>query len=1342
MRTTTWISAGLIIVLAVACGDDASPGQGDGSEVDTAVGDGEVSAEVGPDGSDDTNAPDTAPDTAIDTSEVAPETSEDTSGDTTPDEVDQEVVTPGELAIARGDRCDALVDFADPALPFTDEGDTSGAGDDYIYTTGAACGGPAGQSLWGDASPDLVYAFTPAITGTYRIELTPSGDYDPGLMVTDACPPIGEDGFSALTCQGASDQGQGVPEVLRVELVANTRYYLLVDGWSNDTAIAGAFALSIAIGEDCDDGLDNDDNTLVDCADPQCGDDPRCDESSYEEGCNNGADDDGDGAGDCADADCDGSPLCNEATAGSCDNGLDDEGDGRIDCADPDCDAADNCDEATYEGGCANESDDDGDGLTDCDDPDCGREAACLVVGETCETAVTLALDVPVQGTTTGRTSDYGTTSATCTVASSLSDSFGIVAPDAAYRFTPPTTGKYVFETVSDFDDAITVTSDCAFAGGSVCFGVERAGTGGERIVVDLVADVPVFVIVDGWSNSSASNSGDFTLTARRATSANAELDCADGSDGDNDGDVDCADADCAFDRAHCVEVGNCDDGVDNDGDEDVDCDDSDCRSDIVACPPPAGDNCSDPAMIDTLATELAIDTCEFGVDFMFTDDGSCVLPTFESPDAVLGFVAPADGQYLAEVRSSSVDSIVNLVLGETCPSSAVTACDGASDAFDTQRVSMSLTAGEHAWLIVSAYGDDWFEEPACGVARVAVYAVDPEVCDDESDNDRDGLADCADVDDCALAPNCNEAENGPGACGNGLDEDGDGVSDCFDIDCAGTAECPDGIPGDGCASPLEASGALWKQVVDVCNYTNAFTADETGGCQSSSGTPRDVLVRYEVAEAGDYRVRFDPGVGGASSYDALVNVVKGASCPTSPLTSCAGGSDSGDPEAVTVSAAAGEVLWVIAGGWASGCGRSEIALWKVGAEVCGDGVDNDVNGLADCADAACDQVPECIEVCDDKLDNDADGKIDCADTSCDASPLCNEAANGADACGDGEDDDQDGVADCYDPDCAEDAACPVGLVGDTCASAPRVEATTWQATFSTCGHDNDLAQSSTGGCRTMGSAGDVMVHFVAPEDGDYAVSLTSGIASTPTFDSVINVVEGEACPSGSVAACVAGVDDGVSAAVEALTLTATAGQSFWILADGYATGCGVATLAVTRLADEICDDTVDNDGDGAVDCDDTECRANEPVLCPSPAGDVCGESAIAIGALPWTDESVDTCLLARDYEPDDVSCVGYSGAEAVYRYTASEATTLRIFVQSLDTDGLGDPVDLVLSASAQCPAGGTLGSCIDSADAELDLGEEIEVAVEAGQTIYVFAAPYYGSDCTRLSIEVSEVTP
>jgi hypothetical protein len=127
-------------------------------------------------------------------------------------------------------------------------------------------------------------------------------------------------------------------------------------------------------------------------------------------------------------------------------------------------------------------------------------------------------------------------------------------------------------------------------------------------------------------------------------------------------------------------------------------------------------------------------------------------------------------------------------------------------------------------------------------------------------------------------------------------------------------------------------------------------------------------------------------------------------------------------------------------------------------AEVCNDGVDNDCNGLIDCADAACDAVQcgaatgalcvsgVCTEaVCDDGLDNDRDGLIDCADRQCDghacphgglcAGGSCVGAKSEAGQCADGVDNDQDGLIDCADPECAN-AACDDGnpcTQGDTC---------------------------------------------------------------------------------------------------------------------------------------------------------------------------------------------------------------------------------------------------------------------------------------------------------------------
>ncbi len=49
--------------------------------------------------------------------------------------------------------------------------------------------------------------------------------------------------------------------------------------------------------------------------------------------------------------------------------------------------------------------------------------------------------------------------------------------------------------------------------------------------------------------------------------------------------------------------------------------------------------------------------------------------------------------------------------------------------------------------------------------------------------------------------------------------------------------------------------------------------------------------------------------------------------------------------------------------------------------EDCGDGVDNDLDGLVDCEDADCTE--SCTEDCSDGVDNDLDGYADCQDSSC-----------------------------------------------------------------------------------------------------------------------------------------------------------------------------------------------------------------------------------------------------------------------------------------------------------------------------------------------------------------------
>ena len=87
----------------------------------------------------------------------------------------------------------------------------------------------------------------------------------------------------------------------------------------------------------------------------------------FESICNNGIDDDGDGVVDCADGDC---FTSNECTIEICDNGIDDDGDGWIDCSDTECFNLSFCVEI-----CDNGIDDNGDGLIDDEDPQCNTPA-------------------------------------------------------------------------------------------------------------------------------------------------------------------------------------------------------------------------------------------------------------------------------------------------------------------------------------------------------------------------------------------------------------------------------------------------------------------------------------------------------------------------------------------------------------------------------------------------------------------------------------------------------------------------------------------------------------------------------------------------------------------------------------------------------------------------------------------------------------------------------------------------------------------------------------------------------------------------------------------------------
>jgi uncharacterized repeat protein (TIGR01451 family)/MYXO-CTERM domain-containing protein len=115
----------------------------------------------------------------------------------------------------------------------------------------------------------------------------------------------------------------------------------------------------------CSDGIDNDNDGLIDSTDPGCVDGSDLDETDVPE-CSNGIDDDNDGNIDFPD-----DPSCSsyadstETGSEACQDGVDNDGDGLTDFPDdPGCDSALDTNEADIPQ-CANSVDDDNDGVVD-----------------------------------------------------------------------------------------------------------------------------------------------------------------------------------------------------------------------------------------------------------------------------------------------------------------------------------------------------------------------------------------------------------------------------------------------------------------------------------------------------------------------------------------------------------------------------------------------------------------------------------------------------------------------------------------------------------------------------------------------------------------------------------------------------------------------------------------------------------------------------------------------------------------------------------------------------------------------------------------------------------------
>ncbi len=342
------------------------------------------------------------------------------------------------------------------------------------------------------------------------------------------------------------------------------------------------------------------------------------------------------------------------------------------------------------------------------------------------------------------------------------------------------------------------------------------------------------------------------------------------------------------------------------------------------------------------------------------------------------------------------------------------------------------------------------------------------EICNDGIDNDCDGLVDCDD-------PQCRPVGNNPGAvcdsnghtcsppinnlstcsicsgnggapqaaevsCGDGHDNDCDGVIDCQDSSCAGLTCNANGKTCDGathlCVCNAPGAGGPGSEANGEATCDDGIDNNCNGliDCKDSSCQPGPSGPGRQCGPHGQLCSSANGGscVCAPNGNPALAQATE-TSCGDGLDNDCNGVVDCQDPHCQSTTPGALGLSCDAPGGATVGmkCTTSATCVCsgnggvaQVSETSCGDHFDNDCNGLIDCADTAC-KPPAGGGL---GLSCDANGN------TCSAGGVCNLCApNGNPAlaqatetsCGDGVDNDCDGLVDCADANC----------LGQTCAT-------------------------------------------------------------------------------------------------------------------------------------------------------------------------------------------------------------------------------------------------------------------------------------------------------------------
>jgi hypothetical protein len=318
--------------------------------------------------------------------------------------------------------------------------------------------------------------------------------------------------------------------------------------------------------------------------------------------------------------------------------------------------------------------------------------------------------------------------------------------------------------------------------------------------------------------------------------------------------------------------------------------------------------------------------------------------------------------------------------------------------------------------------------------------------------------------------------------------------------------------------------------------------------------------------------------------------------------------------------------------------------------ENCFDGDDNDCNGVFDCLDPACFNVPNCGcqadpggEDCGNGLDDDCDTTVDCNDADCIGTPACGCAPEET-ICDDGIDDNCNNLIDCDDSDCFDAIACTCQAIDEQCGNGEDED-----CDFLIDCADPDCFGSFNCTCMPPG------VPEVCTDNNDN------------DCDTLVDCADGDCAASPACQMCAPEVcDNGVDDDCDNLIDCADDSCNF-------APNC-------TPVA-EICNNSIDDDNDGLTDCDDPDC-VNNP-LCALQGGN-CLTAKLITGSGTFFG---DTEGFVNKYTG---ACGGGAG-EAVYRLVLNQPSFVHL-------DTIGTTFDSVLHVRlGDCETGAEIACDDDS---------------------------------------------